>query len=297
MNYKLAAVIPEIQIIDYKKDSSQLLVIDLEELLNFHKEIIKNPHRICYYQLLFIIEGGGNLWIDSNKYIFKDKTMLAVSKGQIQIMEFNKNIKGFALIFSEEYLYKYPQDLRWINNLLIFNHSLASPIIKLPVTEYLELVKMLSKIKAEISLENSFANDEIIFSLLKIFLLIIERIKRTDLNINLHYEGEWFFLTEFKKQLEEHYFCSRSVKYYADLLSITPRKLNKITFDGYGKPAKRVIEERTLLEIKRLLVHTEQTIKEIGNTLGFNDPTNFIKFFKKFIKETPSEFRTFHKKT
>jgi AraC-like DNA-binding protein len=292
MNNKLPPGIPEIQIVDFKKNASQFLVIELKELLNFHPDLINNPHRISYYQLLFIIEGGGNLWIDSNKHSFLDKSVLAVSKGQIQIMELNKNIKGFALLFSEEYLYKNPQDLVWINNLLLFNHSLASPTIKLPDTEYLELLVILSKIRSEVSFENAYAKEEIIFSLLKMFLLIAERIKRSYINSCVNYNGELYYLTEFKKQLEEHYASSRSVRYYADLLSITPKKLNKITCKGFGKTAKLVIEERTLLEIKRLLIHSENTIKEIGHTLGFNDPTNFIKFFKKFSKVTPSEFRT-----
>jgi AraC-like DNA-binding protein len=297
MDNKTSGNVPEVDIIDFKKDAPQLLVIELDELLHVHRETITNPHRIRYYQLLFIIEGSGNLWIDSNKYSFQDKAMLAVSKGQIQIMEFSKNIKGYAILFSEEYIYKYPQDIGWINNLLLFDHTAASPITKLPDIEYLEQLIILSKVRAEISSENSFAKDEILFSLLKTFLLITERVKRAESGNDNHYEGEWHYLNKFKESLEAQYFISRYVQHYANLLSITPKKLNEITFDCYGKPAKRVIEERVLLEIKRLLIHTDQTVKEIGHSLGFNDPTNFIKFFKKYIKETPTEFRMSHRKT
>ena len=178
------------------------MVIELDELLHVHLETITNPHLIRYYQLLFIIEGSGNLWIDSNKYSFQNKDMLAVSKGLIQIMEFSKNIKGFAILFSEEYIYKHPRDIGWVNNLLLFDHATASPIIKLQDIEYLELLIILSKVRAEISSENSFVKDEILFSLLKTFLLITERVKRAVSGNDNHYEGEWHYLNKFKESLE-----------------------------------------------------------------------------------------------
>jgi AraC family transcriptional regulator, transcriptional activator of pobA len=61
-----------------------------------------------------------------------------------------------------------------------------------------------------------------------------------------------------------------------------------------GKSPKVIISERVLLEIKRLLVHTNQSIKEIGFDLGFNEPTNFIKYFRQQTGQTPSEFRDSH---
>lgn len=56
--------------------------------------------------------------------------------------------------------------------------------------------------------------------------------------------------------------------------------MNKITHDFWGKNAKNIIEERLILEIKRLLIHTDKPIKEIGHLLGFSEATNFNKFLK-----------------
>ena len=46
-----------------------------------------------------------------------------------------------------------------------------------------------------------------------------------------------------------------------------------------------------MLEAKRILAHTTESVKEIGYDLGFDEPTNFIKYFKKHSKFTPTEFR------
>jgi AraC-like DNA-binding protein len=47
-----------------------------------------------------------------------------------------------------------------------------------------------------------------------------------------------------------------------------------------------------VLEAKRLLAHTTSSIKEIGFELGFDEPTNFIKYFRKHVASTPIDFRS-----
>ena len=46
-----------------------------------------------------------------------------------------------------------------------------------------------------------------------------------------------------------------------------------------------------MLEAKRLLCHTNISIKEIGYAIGFDEPTNFIKYFRKHTGKTPIDFR------
>jgi len=75
-------------------------------------------------------------------------------------------------------------------------------------------------------------------------------------------------------------------------MSVSERKLNKSTQFVLGKSPKEIIDERVILEAKRLLAHTANSIKEVGFELGFDEPTNFIKFFKKHVEKTPIEFRS-----
>ena len=289
--------IPEIGIRDYQKKSSGLLVLNLDEVINNFQLITTNPHRTCYYQLLLITKGNGTIWIDSNKYELQSKLMIVVSKGQIAAMDFSDDVKGSVLLFSEEYIYKQPEDLAWINNLLLFDLSISPPVIKLSDDEYNELLAMINKINSEMITDEDFAKDEILFNMLKTFLLFAERIKRTGICSSLRSDGGLCYLTEFRKKLEENYSSSRSVLHFAKLLNITPKRLNQITTAYLGKTAKRIIEERVLLETKRLLVHSNLTVKEIGHSLGFNDPANLNKFFKRYEKTTPVNFRISSKKT
>jgi AraC-like DNA-binding protein len=58
-----------------------------------------------------------------------------------------------------------------------------------------------------------------------------------------------------------------------------------------GVRAKALITLRINLEAKRLLAHTGLSIALIGERLGFEDPTNFVKFFKREVGCAPGEFR------
>ena len=98
-------------------------------------------------------------------------------------------------------------------------------------------------------------------------------------------------LKEFEELLSKNLNTSRSVKYYADLLAISTKKLNSITKTYWGITAKEFIEERIIHESKKILLETPDTIKQISYTLGFTEPTNFNKFFKKFTSTTPLQFR------
>ena len=98
-------------------------------------------------------------------------------------------------------------------------------------------------------------------------------------------------LNEFNELLSKNLNTSRSVKYYANLLAISTKKLNSITKTHWGITAKEYIEERIIHESKKILLETPDTIKQISYTLGFTEPTNFNKFFKKFTDTTPLQFR------
>jgi AraC-like DNA-binding protein len=78
---------------------------------------------------------------------------------------------------------------------------------------------------------------------------------------------------------------------YAGLLNTTPQNLNTVCRKHSGKSASELIISQLLLEAKRYILHTENTINEIAYTLSFSDPSNFVKFFKKHEKITPVQFR------
>ncbi|WP_262698316.1 MULTISPECIES: helix-turn-helix transcriptional regulator [Streptomyces] len=95
----------------------------------------------------------------------------------------------------------------------------------------------------------------------------------------------------FQQAVERDYTRTHRVEDYADRLGYSVRTLTRATRATVGCGAKRFIDDRVLLEAKRLLVHTDLSATAIGERLGFPDATVFTKFFRRRSGETPAGFR------
>src|SRR5690606_635917 len=95
----------------------------------------------------------------------------------------------------------------------------------------------------------------------------------------------------FKEHVTKDIRKSRAVKYYADKLNVTPRKLTEACQKVLGKTPKDAITDYIIAEFKWQLKYTSFSIKEIGREYGFLDENNFSSFFTKKVGTSPSEFR------
>lgn len=81
------------------------------------------------------------------------------------------------------------------------------------------------------------------------------------------------------------------VFHYADVLGVSPQHLNTICRRVQGKSASKLITEHIVLNAKRYLLHTEDSITDIADRLGFTDASHFVKYFRKATGHTPALFR------
>ncbi len=79
---------------------------------------------------------------------------------------------------------------------------------------------------------------------------------------------------------------------YAAHLGWSVKTLTRTTREVVDLAPKRIIVDRIVLEAKRLLAHTSQTVATISRHLGFDEPTNFVKFFRRETGMTPGVFQT-----
>ena len=78
---------------------------------------------------------------------------------------------------------------------------------------------------------------------------------------------------------------------YARHRGCSTKTLNRVCQAAANVTAKQVIVERIILEAKRLLAHGNDTAARIGADLGFDEPTNFAKYFRRETALTPATFR------
>jgi len=95
----------------------------------------------------------------------------------------------------------------------------------------------------------------------------------------------------FDAALEQDFTRRHLVGDYASALGYSVRTLTRATLAATGSTAKQFIDARILLEARRLLAYSELTAAEIARDLGFTDPGDFGKFFRKHDGRTPLAFR------
>ena len=95
----------------------------------------------------------------------------------------------------------------------------------------------------------------------------------------------------FKSELESNFTRLKSPAAYAQKLNISPPYLNECVKNATGFSVSYHIQQRIILEAKRLLYHSDKSVKEISSELGYDDYPYFSKLFTKAAGMTPLTFR------
>lgn len=98
-------------------------------------------------------------------------------------------------------------------------------------------------------------------------------------------------LQQFLDLVAEHGATERNVTFYAERLLLTPNHLSAVIRQQSGQTVMQWLNERTLLQAKVLLKHSELSSSDIAFRLGFTEATLFSRFFRRETGMTPREYR------
>ena len=99
-------------------------------------------------------------------------------------------------------------------------------------------------------------------------------------------------MLDFHAAIAENYHISREVKYYAELLCLSPKYFGTVVRQTLGYSAGELIARYVMVQAKHLLhYHHKMTIQQISDKLGFSDQTAFARYFKSHSGQTPQEYR------
>jgi AraC family transcriptional regulator, transcriptional activator of pobA len=125
---------------------------------------------------------------------------------------------------------------------------------------------------------------------LNAFLLTVEREKQgnTASREKTQFDNR---VLQLRHILEQHFRQEHQAGFYADAVSLTPKRLSEITKEAVGKTVTEMLHERLVLEAKRQLAYSQRSVKEICYELGFEDPAYFSRFFRNHTGYAPHDFR------
>jgi len=246
-------------------------------------------HKVSFYVILLFTENEGDYNLNFKEYKFKKGTLFTLRKDNIHKF-YKGDGKGMLLVFTENFIVNHSNELEASNTFLLFNEMLASPQLQLNEVEYAEVTTLINLIKQEYFKVSDGYSPNIVRNLIQIIISKLFRIKSKDNTVFDNNKYLSMFL-ELQELVEKNCFENKKVSFYAKKMGVTSKTLNNVTQSIIQKSAISFINDIVIILSKRLIINSQDSVTEIAYQVGFDDPSNFFKFFKKHSDVSPSEFR------
>lgn len=240
-------------------------------------------HRRDYHIFILAEKGSACIEIDFEKYIIKTPYVLYIHPNQVHRVVKNEKADFYIVGISNENLN--PEYLK------LLEHLIAVKPLRLKSDVF-------SIVHQSVSLcVNIFErkHDKLYPSSLKdccntlVALLVSQYLEQTTPTDRL---SRFDFITkEFQILLERDFTSIKRPADYAAAMNISTPYLNECVRNATGFSVSHQIQQRIILEAKRLLYYSDKSVKEIANELGYDDYAYFSRFFTKVVGMTALTFR------
>ncbi len=288
--------LPKIQFESSFLEVKGIEIITLESLMERRESLShypEKPHQLEFYALAYYTAGQTKHLVDFVWHEAKSNTLLYLSKGQVNAFNFNEEVQGYLILFTETYFKKQLNKLPNTEVVRLFNSHLFSPKLQIPdnsnVKKYMELLF------AEFYNEReTFNKANTIDALFTVLFSKLEQLKKFQ-TFHIKESDKLAQFLQFKSLVEQQYTQSRNADFYAGKMRMSYKHLNSICKEIIDSTAKQFIDAFIVLEAKRRLINSSVKSTELAFDMGFEEPTNFVKYFKKKTGLTPNTFKNNYK--
>lgn len=267
-------------------------IITLQSLMQRRTDLDHYPekaHQIEFYALVFYTSGETEHLVDFVWHEVSPHTLIYLTKGQINAFSFKEGVSGYLILFTEAYFRRQLNKMPDTEVLRLFNSHLFSPRLQIPqnsnVHQYITLL-----FDEFYDGKETFNKANTINALFTVLFSKLEQLKKFQ-TFHIKESDKLQRFLQFKALVEKEYTHSRNADFYADKLHISYKHLNSICKAIIDRTAKQFIDEFVVLEAKRQLINSSIKSTELAYALGFEEATNFVKYFKNKTGLTPNKFK------
>lgn len=247
-------------------------------------------HRDDYYIFIYQESGNSNITVDFHEVILSSNSIFCIQPGQVHFGHFAPETSAwiisvvsewipteFRLFLRETAIWDMPLDIRSDQKKRLFRDSLI-------------LLQAFEE-------QDETFSEQILKSMFKVCLHLFMQVFQQAIGGNSKNNLRPEVITrEFKSLLLSNFRIMKSPAEYGLSLNITPAYLNEVVKETTGYSVSHWIHQEIILEAKRMLFYSNQTVKEIAHNLGYADAAYFIRLFRKIAGLPPLKFRAkYHK--
>ena len=249
----------------------------------FQKELLASPLIFLWFE-----KDNNKITIDNIEYEFNKNEIISLT-------EFHKvdisNVCDAKMIrFNRPFYCIIDHDSEVGCKGILFFGASQLPLLKIPNNELEKFQTIWKMFEIEMN-SNDKLQLEMLQSLLKRFVIMCTRIYKFQENYNRAENNDIDIIREYNFLVEQHFRTKSTVAEYANMLNKSPKTLSNLFSKISTKSPLQFIQDRKMLEAKRLLRYTNKSVKEIAYEIGFEDLQTFGRFFKNYEGVSPTDFK------
>lgn len=268
-------------------------------IVYFDSSVPQPTHRMTlgFYALFLKKTTGCIINYGKTVYDFDDETVVSFAPGQtisVHRLEDGPAPEAIGLLFHPDFLHRTSLGQK-MKQYSFFSYA-SNEALHLSTEERIILQDYMEKIVRELQHPIDKFSKSLIISNIEVLLNYCMRfyerqfITREDMNHDA--------LTRFERLLDDYLYSDAAaregiptVKYFADKICLSPNYFGDLVKQETGKTAQEYIQLKMITVAKERMLDPADTIKQISESLGFQHPQHFIRFFKRQEGCTPKEFR------
>jgi AraC-like DNA-binding protein len=270
-----------------KAQNTLFYIQTLQDHLRDHAFVSK-PHRHDFYLALYISQGAGEHTIDFQTYPVKPHSFFLMTPGQVHSWKLDADTDGYIFFFVPEF-YQLGQTDKHLLEFPFFQASNPYPCVQLTAMDEPIVPVILQDMLEEYAGQSS-VNINLLRSYVDVVLLKMVRHYDQPLPSTVTQQTT-FKLRRLEQLIDQNYLTLKTPHAYADLMHLSSSYLNNLCKQALNKTLSDLIHERIVLEAKRFFAYTDLTVAQVADKLNFQEPSYFIRFFRKETGTTPEQFR------
>lgn len=280
--------VARIQFKNMKENSKGFEIVTLKHFLDSsNAEFIGKQFRTEYYNLIYVTQGKCTHEIDFVEYTIHAGELLVISSNRVHKYTDFENVEGYLIMFTEgflcEYLSSHSTEVKDL-----FSETYLNPQLKALDLYATAFSKLLDVMYYTYTHLNHVISYDVVASTFRTFAQLVINAKLVE-EISVKRDNEIFI--QFTQLVEKHLNVEKTVEGYANMMHVSKKTVNLMTRRAIDVSAKQYIIQQLILKIQLKLCFEQVSINQIADDLGFAEPSNMTKFFKKYTEVSPSEFR------
>jgi AraC family transcriptional activator of pobA len=245
------------------------------------------PHRhLDLSHVILIATGGGVMDAETGEVEFEAPCLLFVPSGIVHGFRWHRESSGSVITLART----------WLDAILGRDPALprlfAKPCaVRVNAQDRVEIEAHVASMSRELNWTAPGRVAAIEAGLLAILVRALRRSEREAGAVPAVMRHHPALVARLREQIEQRFRLREPIAEHARKLGVSETTLRHACARVTGIAPAAMLDERTMLEARRMLIYSDLSVAEIGYGLGFEDPAYFSRFFRRHAGSSPRMWR------